>query len=339
MRVEFLTAPVLSPAEALPELAHGAPSSPPELLIVHAPTAKAWLRILARLEAMAIPLRQAARADADPLVALWITWPHENPEPLAVVADLVLLGGGWSLLRSVVEGLKRTGGSPREVRLPRLAGIAGVYVPSLFAVEYREEGTIAQVDPRPGVAPVRGLPGGAPFPRSEESGYRRFFVGEPRGQVEWIPDAVKQERHQERVRLRGEPPPLAVSLLCRVPWPWGPYQWAPMATEERLKEEIGRASRILARIPGVRVTHEPPKWALLEGVLKMGDRRAGELLLLTHRVGWDLARVCSLLNPAFVLHRERPKGEILPWDHIDWGLDRESLWREFERIALGGAAR
>lgn len=319
----------------MPELRRQPPEAAPELLVARAATAKEWLAVLGRLEDMAIARRQAERRPTDPLVTVWIGDATENPEPLAVVADLLLLGGGWPLLSQVLAEFRKSGGLERSARLARLAALPGVYVPSFYAVEYSAEGAIARVLPRTGLRPPAGLAGGAPFPSRPDPGYRRFLVGEPHRDVEWIAETVKRERHAERLRLRREPSPVSVSLTCLVPWPWGPYQWAPMATEQRLKDEIWRASRLLAKIPGVRVTHDQPKWALLEGVLKMGDRRAGDLLLLTHRLDWERARVASPLNPSFILHRRRPKAEIFPWDHVDWGIDREALWNEFERLTKG----
>lgn len=339
MSVAFLTAPSIPPAEALPELARVPPETPPDLLVAHAATAKEWLAVLDRLQDMAIVFHQTERRPTDPLVAVWIAGATENPEPLTVVADFLLLGGGWSLLGPVLAELARARGLERQARLERLAALAGVYVPSFYAVEYSPEGPIAGVNPRPGVPLPVGLAGAAPFSTRVDSGYRRYFVGEPHRDVEWIAEAIKRERHEERMRLRREPAPLSVSLTCLVPWPWGLYQWALMATEQRLKDEIRRASRLLARITGVSVTHDQPKWALLDGVLKMGDRRAGDLLLLTHRLGWERAQVASTLNPSFILHRRRPKAEILPWDHVDWGINRDALWEEFERLLEGAGEK
>lgn len=336
MSVQFLSEPSVPPAEVLPELARVPPDEAPELLVARAATARECLAILDKLEAMAVALRQSERGPADPLVALWIADATENPEPLALVGDFLLLGGGWPLLHQALAELERARGVPRAERLLRLGVIPGVYVPSLHAVEYSADGPIARVVPHRGVPLPVGLAGGAPFPAREETGYRRYFVGEPRADVEWIAETIKRERHAERVRLGREPPPVSVSLTCLVPWPWGPYQWCEMATERRLKEEVRRASRMLAKIPGVMVTHDQPKWALLEGVLKMGDRRVGDLLLLTRRLGWDRARAASPLNPAFILHRRKPKAEVLPWDHVNWGLDRDRLWEEFEGILGGG---
>ena len=43
------------------------------------------------------------------------------------------------------------------------------------------------------------------------------------------------------------------------------------------------------------------------------------------------------LDPAFYAHRERSADEVLPWDHLFMGVEREFLRREYDR-ALAEAA-
>lgn len=371
MSVAFLTAPSVPPAEALPELARVQSGERPELLVAHVATAREWLAILDRLEAFGVTLRQSERSSGDPLVAVWIEGPTENPEPLSLVADLLLLGGGWNLLKEGLLELNRSRGLPRETRLERLAHLPGVYVPFLHVVDCSEEGTIVRVSPRSGAELPKGRSGGAPFdidreplppghPRPEvqrllggehspeslagrvagEDRVRlHFFVGLPGesggGIVEW----VKRFRHACVQRLRDERklPPIGVSLACFVPRPWTPLQWWPMLTERALKDQISRVTRGLGGIRGVTVTHDLPKWALLEGCLSRGDRRSGWLFLAVRRLGWERAIVQSPVNPAFVLHRPRPVDETLPWDHVDWGIDRAGIRARYEALlsALG----
>jgi len=113
-----------------------------------------------------------------------------------------------------------------------------------------------------------------------------------------------------------------------------------MPPERALKAEIARVTRGLDGIHGVTVTHDLPKWALLEGCLARGDRQAGWLLLGVHRLGWEQAILRSPLNPAYILHRPRPADEPLPWDHVDWGIDRAGLRAHYETLlrALGERA-
>jgi hypothetical protein len=364
MSVAFLTAPSVPPAEAIPELAAVPPDHRPTFLVASVPTAKALFTLVEKLEAIGCPVRRIPRGPTAPLLAIWLGDPHENPEPLAPVADFFLLGGGWSLLRAVLGELEASGDLARTTRLERLGRMQGVYVPGLFTVTYSEDGTISSVVPRPGFRPPLGLAGGAPFgtelstlslrhprpalarllgpaadPEAEaartpegERVHLRLAVGLTQDEPDAVAAWVKRLRHLLVARWKDARrlPPISVSLICFVPRPWTALQWAPMLTEEALKARLVAVGRELSKVPGVTVTHDLPKWALLGGVLARGDRRAGELLIDAVRVGWERARLAHPLNPAFVLQRERRKEEILPWDHIGWGIDRDALWREYE---------
>jgi hypothetical protein len=37
------------------------------------------------------------------------------------------------------------------------------------------------------------------------------------------------------------------------------------------------------------------------------------------------------LNPDFYVYRHRSREEFLPWDFIDHGADKDSLWHEYQR--------
>jgi hypothetical protein len=365
MSVAFLTAPAVPAAEAIPELAEVPLDQNPELLVASVPTAKALFTLLEKLEAIGCPIRHVHREAVAPLLAIWLADAQENPEPLAPIADLFLLGGGWTLLRAVLEELDASRGLAREQRLGRLGQLPGVYVPQLFTVDYGEDGTISSLFPRPGCPLPIGLSGGAPFrsdppaaalrhprpalgrllgeaadPESEAARARhgervhlRFAVGLTRDEPDAVAGWVKRFRHFLVSRWQDERqlPPLSVSLSCFVPRPWTALQWVSMPAEEALKKRLAAIGRELMKISGLALTHDLPKWALLEGLLARGDRRAGELLLAAARLGWDRARLGHPLNPAFLLHRERRMEERLPWDHIGWGIDREALWAEYER--------
>ncbi|MFQ5828246.1 MAG: hypothetical protein ACE5JD_03705 [Candidatus Methylomirabilia bacterium] len=365
MFVTFLTALPVPAPESIRKLIVSRPDQHTELLVAAVPTVKALFGLIEKLEAMGYPVRQRDRdlGSGLPLIAVWLASPHENPEPLAAVADLLLLGGGWALLEEVVADLGASRESPRGVRLGRLARLPGVYVPSLYALEYATDGTLVSVIPESGVPWPRGLPRGAPFDREElpplrhpapaiqrvladvpdlaslaaeapegERVFLRFALGLPGESAEAFAQWVKGLRHRIVVRLRDERrlPPVSVSLICYVPKPRTPLQWRPMPDERALKERLTEAARALKPVPGVSVTHDLPKWALLEGMLAMGDRRVGDLLLAVHRLGWDRARVEHPMNPGFFLHRPRRREEILPWDHVDWGQDRDLLRARYE---------
>jgi len=87
-----------------------------------------------------------------------------NPEPLADFLDAVVLGEGEEVVSEInaaVLAWKQSGKADRDALLRRLAGIAGVYVPAMYAVTFLEPaegavvGAIEAVTPRyPDVPPV-----------------------------------------------------------------------------------------------------------------------------------------------------------------------------------------
>ncbi|GGP42731.1 TIGR03960 family B12-binding radical SAM protein [Saccharothrix coeruleofusca] len=143
-----------------------------------------------------------------------------------------------------------------------------------------------------------------------------------------------------------------ISIGGFVPKPHTPFQWAgqcdPDTVDSRLRKlrEAVNSDRSLGRNIGMRYHDGKP--SLIEGLLSRGDRRVG---LVVERVwreggrfdGWsehfsyerwvDAARV--ELEPLGVdldwfTTREREELEVLPWDHLDSGLDKEWLWADWQ---------
>ena len=116
-----------------------------------------YSNVLSMLDLGGIPLRADARAEGDPLViAGGPTATH--PEPLAPFLDAIVIGDGEERTSEVALRWMndKKAGLPRGERLRRLAALAGVYVPSLYATE---------VDPDTGFAVVRrGTDPGLPLP-------------------------------------------------------------------------------------------------------------------------------------------------------------------------------
>ena len=109
--------------------------------------------ILAMLELGGIPLESSERGETDPIVVAGGPCAF-NPEPLADFIDAFMIGDGEDVMtelnRVILE--RKEKGLSREECLKRLAGLEGVYVPSLYDVTYHEDGTVKAVTPRePGI--------------------------------------------------------------------------------------------------------------------------------------------------------------------------------------------
>ena len=112
--------------------------------------------MLDMLDLAGVPLRAADRSEGDPIVICGGPCVC-NPEPVAAFADLFCLGDGEETTCKVVELYTecRAGRQGREAFLRRAAAIPGIYVPSLYDVEYAADGTLAAVRPRVPSAPAR----------------------------------------------------------------------------------------------------------------------------------------------------------------------------------------
>ncbi len=115
-----------------------------------------YTNILAALDLAGIPLRSRDR-DSGPFVIAGGPCAF-NPEPLADYVDIFVLGDGEKATGDTIDCYKawRASGLPRAEYLKMAARIPGVYVPSLYDVEYCEDGRIRSVAPKPGSgAPAR----------------------------------------------------------------------------------------------------------------------------------------------------------------------------------------
>lgn len=112
-----------------------------------------YTNILRCLDLAGIPLRTKDRTEADPLVMAGGPCVY-NPEPIADFIDFFYIGEGEVGLGELVEGYKihiAAGGTKRDF-LYEAARIEGIYVPSLYDVSYKEDGTILSFIPNHGNA-------------------------------------------------------------------------------------------------------------------------------------------------------------------------------------------
>jgi radical SAM superfamily enzyme YgiQ (UPF0313 family) len=171
-----------------------------------------------------------------------------------------------------------------------------------------------------------------------------FMIGLPtetREDVEAIPDLAA--RLLERLQVPGPDGhpfgKLTLSVSSFVPKPWTPFQWAPFDDVRALEAKLDIIKRGARRLSTVRVFHENPREAGLQALLARGDRRVADLVERAARLGGDWRRALREWDgdAALYTRRPRPVTETLPWDHLDVGVKRAGLVREWER-ALAPAA-
>lgn len=148
-------------------------------------------------------------------------------------------------------------------------------------------------------------------------------------------------------RQKGSGCQVSISCASFIPKPFTPFQWEPEDTMDSLK---AKQKHLLESIPSKKIKvsyHETPT-SLLEGVLARGDRRLGKVLLHAFELGckfdsWDdqfnfdawmqAFDECGI-DPHFYTHRKREFTELLPWDHLDFGVSRKFLENENKKAHM-----
>jgi radical SAM family uncharacterized protein len=148
-----------------------------------------------------------------------------------------------------------------------------------------------------------------------------------------------------------------VSIGGFVPKPHTPFQWAAQADPPTVDRRLAKlraainADRSLGRNVGLRYHDGEP--SLIEGLLSRGDRRVGAVIRRVWEDGgrfdgwsehfsyvrWTVAAAAELeplgVSLDWFTTRERFEDEVLPWDHLDSGLDRQWLWEDWQDSLTG----
>lgn len=156
-----------------------------------------------------------------------------------------------------------------------------------------------------------------------------FMIGLPTetyNDIEGIINLVKKIRD---TLAKGE---IVLTISTFVPKPFTPFQWHPMESPDRVKQRLSMIKKTLIPIKGIKVFHDLPKYAYMQGIFSMGDRRLSNALEEMLKIeDWQKAVINSKLDPDFYIFRKRDFNEPLPWDFIDSGVKKEALWREYQR--------
>lgn len=110
--------------------------------------------VLNMLDLSGIPLWSRDRFEGCPLVIAGGPVVF-NPEPAADFFDAFLIGDGEEVTLEFLDCAYKNRDLPRDELLKELARIEGVYVPALYQVEYKDDGTIKRMTPVAGEAPAK----------------------------------------------------------------------------------------------------------------------------------------------------------------------------------------
>ena len=168
-----------------------------------------------------------------------------------------------------------------------------------------------------------------------------FMIGLP-GEEEGDLEGIATLAHQvlRTGKKRGQ---VTVSLSNFVPKPHTPFQWQRQIGPEEtaLRQEFFK-SRLRHR--QIQIKWHDARMSRLEGLFSRGDETLGDLVELAHRGGcrfdgwsdrfrpeiWDDAIRALGIDIAANL-AARSRNAVLPWDHIDAGVERDFLWEEGQK--------
>ncbi len=140
---------------------------------------------------------------------------------------------------------------------------------------------------------------------------------------------------------RGKSVSVSVSVSTFVPKPFTPFQFEPQIP----REETERRQQLLKtanRNRKISISWHDSATSFMEGVLARGDRRLGAVIEEAHKSGckmdswtehfslerWLAAFEKCGLNPNFYTERTRSYDEIMPWEHLDYGVSKSFLISE-----------
>ena len=116
-----------------------------------------YTNVLQILDLSGIPLKACDRDESVPIVIGGGPCSY-NPEPMAEFFDMFYIGEGevvYDQLLDLYKSMKEAGKSRREFLIEAARQVPGIYVPSLYEVKYKEDGTIASFAPIVDGVPAR----------------------------------------------------------------------------------------------------------------------------------------------------------------------------------------
>jgi radical SAM superfamily enzyme YgiQ (UPF0313 family) len=166
-----------------------------------------------------------------------------------------------------------------------------------------------------------------------------FLVGLPKEADEdigAIADFAKRIKHVvlKKTAGKGKAMRLTLSLTPLVPKPHTPLMWMGMEEPKSLSRKIRAITSPLKKVGGISVIAEPPKWSYIQALISRGDRRVFDIIRRAASLedDWKSALRETSINPDFYVLRTRERDELFPWDFINYGLNKDNLYRRYQTI-------
>lgn len=159
---------------------------------------------------------------------------------------------------------------------------------------------------------------------------------------------VVDEYYKIEDRPKGKGVSVSISVASFVPKPFTPFQWERQDTMQELKRKQEFLESCI-KTKKITVGWNDTRISFLEGVLARGDRRLGKVIETAWEKGctfdswddrfnfekWLEAFEEHGIDPSFYANRKRDFDEVLPWDHLDYGIPKSFFKRENEKAFRG----
>lgn len=145
-------------------------------------------------------------------------------------------------------------------------------------------------------------------------------------------------------RQKGKSVRVTLSTASFVPKPFTPFQWFGQNDIETLKKKQMHLKDSITT-KKINYNYHDSSTSFVEAAFARGDRRLCSALLKAHEKGmifdgwgdyfsldkWlEVFSECGI-DPAFYANRQRDFDELLPWDHIDYGVKKSFLIEECKK--------
>lgn len=146
---------------------------------------------------------------------------------------------------------------------------------------------------------------------------------------------------------------ITCSASVFVPKPFTPFQWCAQDEPDTVRRKQRLVKEKFQPLRTAHFNYHDSAVSQIEACFAVGDRRLASVLYRAWELGcmldgwteqfrydlWQQAFADSGLDIAFYAHRRRGLDELLPWDHIDAGISKSFLRREYEKAISAQTTR
>jgi len=162
--------------------------------------------------------------------------------------------------------------------------------------------------------------------------------------LEGIPkliETINQECRENGLKY----PQITCSISVFVPKPHTPFQWAKQNTLEEIQAKIKHLRDLKDKIKNVKFNFHNPKMSQLEAFYSRGNEKIGSFIYELYKNGaylesWDenlnldlYSKIAQqlIIDIEKTASKEYSENEILPWDNINYGVNKTWLLQEYKK--------